>query len=131
MPPKTHEHVEAYLADLPAEALAVTQGLRALIRASHPGLTETIKWNAPSFSLNGADMLTLGLERNGAVRLVLHRGAKAKDLAGFRFDDPDGLARWPSIDRGVVVIRDKAALDALAAGLRDLVTRWIAVAGSP
>ncbi|MFV3074774.1 DUF1801 domain-containing protein [Niveispirillum fermenti] len=128
MPPKAYDHVDAYLADLPAGALTITQGLRALIRACHPGLTETIKWNAPSFSLDGMHMMTLGLERNGAVRLVLHRGAKAKDLTGFHFDDPAGLARWPAIDRGVVVIREVAHLEAHSAALGDLVTRWIAVA---
>lgn len=128
MPPKAYKSVEAFLADLPADALAVAQGLRALIKAAHPGLVEQVKWNAPSFSLDGTDLVTLGVERDGSIRLVLHRGAKVKDNAGFRFDDPSRLARWPAPDRGVVVVKDMAALAATSAGLGDLVTRWVAAA---
>lgn len=124
MPPKTYKSVEAFLADLTGEGLAVAEGLRALIKSARPDLAEGVKWNAPSFSLDGIDLLTLGVERDGSIRLVLHRGAKAQDATGFRFDDPEKLARWPAPDRGVVVVKDQAGLAARAAGLGDLVKRW-------
>lgn len=132
MPPKAYKSVEEFLGDLPVEALAVTEGLRALIKATHPGLEEQVKWNAPSFALDGTDLLTLGLERDGSVRLVLHRGAKVKDNGGFRFDDPQKLARWPAPDRGVVVVKDATSLAAQSVGLGDLIARWVAaVRGGP
>lgn len=125
MPPKAYKSVETFLADLPAETLAVVQELRALIRAAHPGLVERIKWNAPSFALDGVDLVTLGLQRDGTARIVLHRGAKVKDHSGFCFDDPDGLADWPAPDRGVVVIKDGADMEAKAEPLAAMIHRWV------
>lgn len=129
MPPKAYKNVDAFLADLPAETLAVVQELRTLIRAAHPGLVEGIKWNAPSFALDGTDLVTLGLQRDGTTRLVLHRGAKAKDNSGFRFDDPAGLADWPAPDRGVVVIKDSEEMAAKSEQLTAMVGRWVGEAG--
>ena len=125
MPPKAYKTVEAFLADLPAETLAVVQELRTLIRAAHPGLVEGIKWNAPSFSLDGTDLVTLGLQRDGTPRFVLHRGAKVKDNSGFHFDDPDGLADWPAPDRAVVVIKDSQEMAEKGKQLAAMVRRWV------
>ncbi|MBP7335526.1 DUF1801 domain-containing protein [Niveispirillum sp.] len=125
MPPKSYKDVEAFLDDLSPQARQVAHGLRALIRAVHPGLTEQVKWNAPSFALDGQDLLTLGVQRDGTIRLVLHRGAKVKDNDGFHVDDPLKLAQWPAPDRGVVIVRDAAALAAMEVGLTDLVRRWV------
>ena len=125
MPSSTYKTVDAFLADLPAQTLAVVQTLRSLISAAQPDLVERIKWNAPSFALDGTDLMTLGLQRDGSVRLVLHRGAKVKDNAGFRFDDPDGLADWPAPDRGVVVLKDAVDLHAKAERLTVMVRRWV------
>lgn len=83
--------------------LATVDLLRSLIRDAHPQLVERIRSNAPSFALDEEDRITLGLERKGGVRVVLHRGAKRKDTAGFHFSDPAGLAMWPAADRGVVI----------------------------
>lgn len=124
MPPTTYKSVDAFLADLSPDARCVAEGLRTLIRAAHPGLTEQVKWNAPSFALDGRDLLTLGVQRDGTIRLVLHRGAKVVGNDGFRFDDPLKLAQWPAPDRGVIVVKDGVALAAMEVGLTDLVRRW-------
>lgn len=99
--------------------------LRALALAAAPDVTEQIKWNAPSFCVDGDDRITLGLERKGGVRAVLHRGAKAKDTAGFAFADPDRLATWPSVDRGVLTFADEAALEAKEEAVAELFRRWL------
>lgn len=117
--------IEAFRADLDAETLAMIDRLRAIVASAHPDLVERIKWNAPSFALGEDDLLTLGLERRGGVRLVLHRGVRPKSAMGFSFDDPGGLARWPAADRGVVVFQDHREVEAAAAALRDLCARWI------
>lgn len=117
--------VEAYLAGLDPGTRATVDALRALIAASHAGLEESIKWNAPSFAYQGEHRITLGLEKNGAVRVVLHRDAKAKDSAGFHFDDPDRLARWPAVDRGALTVKNAAEVEAKSAALGDLFRRWI------
>ena len=117
--------VETWLAALDPEKRAGVDRLRAIVRAAAPDLTETIKWNAPNFSDGDQDRVTLGIERKGGWRVVLHRGAAAQETPGFAFDDPEGLARWPSPDRGVVTFGSPAALQANAAGLEGLVRRWV------
>ena len=121
--------IERFRAALDAETLATVDAIRAIVADSHPGLTESIKWNAPSFAVGGDDRITLGLERKGGVRVVLHRGAKPKPLAGFSFDDKDGLAKWPAPDRGVVVFQDEAEVAERAEAFRSLCASWIAATG--
>ncbi|RZJ84235.1 MAG: DUF1801 domain-containing protein, partial [Brevundimonas sp.] len=90
--------VEGFIETWPEAIQPLTRRLREIALAAAPDVTEYIKWNAPSFCVDGDDRITLGLERSGAVRVVLHRGAKAKDAAGFVFDDPMKLARWAAPD---------------------------------
>ncbi|RZJ94850.1 MAG: DUF1801 domain-containing protein, partial [Brevundimonas sp.] len=84
--------VAAFIETWPEPIRPLTRRLRDVALGAAPDVTEHIKWNAPSFCVEGDDRITLGLERSGAVRVVLHRGAKAKDAAGFVFDDPMKLA---------------------------------------
>ena len=106
-------------------ALLVTR-LRALALAAAPDVTEQIKWDAPSFCVDGDDRITLGIERKGGVRAVLHRGAKVRDASDFAFDDPDKLAKWPAADRGVMQFANTEALDGKAAAVGALFERWLA-----
>src|SRR4249919_1462948 len=118
--------VDTFRATLNARTLDTIDTIRGIIATSHSGLTERIKWNAPSFAIGGDDRITLGLERQGGVRVVMHRGAKPQALDGFRFDDRDGLARWPAPDRGIIVFQDKAEVERRSEALRDLCSRWFA-----
>lgn len=120
--------VEAYLENLDPVARMQIDALRKIVRASHDSLVEHIKWNAPSFMLDGEDRITLGLDRKGGVRLVLHRGAKARAADDFAFTDPAGLAAWPSPDRGVIQFRDVIEIEANADDLAALCARWLAAA---
>ena len=50
--------------------------LRQLIIKTEPRLKKHIKWNAPSYVLDGDDRITSNLmNRQGVVKLVLHMGA--------------------------------------------------------
>lgn len=119
--------VQTWLATVDPVRRAAVDRLRAIVGgAAGAEVSESIKWNAPSFAHRGADRVTLNLRPKGTLRLILHRGVKAKDAAGFAFADPAGLAAWPSADRGVVTLRDAADIDANAMALADLVRRWIA-----
>lgn len=117
--------VEDYLATLAPPVRSDVDALRAVVLSGHPGLTEEIKWNAPSFADDGQDRVTLGLDGKGGYRIVLHRGAKPLDTAGFHFDDEAKLAKWPAPDRGVIVLRDRTVIDARASDLSRLIARWI------
>ena len=117
--------IDTCRATLDPDILAMVDALRGIAAAAGPDLTERIKWNAPSFAVGDEDRITLGLERKGGVRVVLHRGAKAKDSAGFDFPDPDRLATWPASDRGVLTFATLAEIEDKRAALGDLFARWL------
>ena len=119
--------VDAWLDSLSPENRGGVDRLREIVRAAAPDLTESIKWNAPNFADGDQDRVTLGIERKGGWRVVLHRGNAILDTSDFAFDDPDGVARWPSPDRGVATFSTRAAVQATAAELERLVRRWVEV----
>ena len=119
--------VDSYLATLPSDTRGLVDILRSIIGAVNPALIERIKWNAPSFALDDVDRITLGVTPKGGVRVVLHRGAKAKPAADFRFDDPDGLAAWPTPDRGVLTFADAEAVVERKQALGSLFSRWLEI----
>lgn len=129
--PESHvHHVEAFRNGLDPETLATVDALRALIAATDARLHEGFKWNAPSFRLGTDHCVTLGLERKGGVRVVLHRGVLKKDAGNFNFDDPDRLAVWPSKDRGILIVRSLSELQTIRHKITDLVCRWLAAVAS-
>ncbi len=117
--------VDEYRRGLTPPLLAMVDALRDIVRGSYDGLSERIKWNAPSFAIGDQDRITLGVARNGAVRLVLHRGAKVKDSSDYQFDDHNHLASWVASDRGVIMFADIAEIEAKRAELTDLCSRWL------
>ncbi len=118
--------VEAFIAAMePPASREAVDAVRRLVLAAHDGVTEHIKWNGPSFCHGGDDRITVGLDRTGAVRVVLHRGVRVKDAADFVFEDEDGLVKWAARDRGVVLFADAAAVEARAEAFSRLAKRWI------
>jgi hypothetical protein len=118
--------VESFIAAMePPAAREAVAALRRLVLAAHEGVTEHIKWNGPSFCIDGDDRITLGLDRSGAVRVVLHRGVRVKDATDFHFEDEDGLVKWAARDRGVVMFNDRADVETRAAAFSRLANRWI------
>ncbi|QZH75851.1 MAG: DUF1801 domain-containing protein [Erythrobacter sp.] len=119
--------IDAFLVALAPAQRATVDRLRALVKASAPGLEERIKWNAPSFAKDDIDRITLGLERDGCIRVVIHRGAKAKDVAGFAFEAPSDLVRWAALDRGVMRFASVAEVASRENEISDLVRRWMEI----
>ena len=122
---KTSPTVEQFMQALDHPLKAEIDALRALVKGANPGLTEQIKWNAPSFAVDGDDRITFKLHPPRHVQLVFHRGAKVKDASGFTFSDETGLIAWAATDRGLVTIRDMADLEAKRNALVTLINRWV------
>ena len=100
--------------------------LRAAILASDSGITEQIKWNAPSFCYGGDDRVTFRLQPGDRVDLIFHRGAKVRaDADKFEFEDPTGRLQWASSDRGVVAVADGRDLKAKRDDIVKLVNLWM------
>lgn len=120
--------LDTYLEDLTPDARQMIDALRMIVRSGLPHAVETIKWNAPSFAVDGEDRITLGLGRKGEARLVLHRGAKKRELIDLTAIDHASVASWPTPDRGVVTFCDLEAIHAREAELTSLCSRWATAA---
>lgn len=102
--------------------------LRAAVLAADARIAEGIKWNAPSYHVDGAHFATFHLRSKVGVQLVLHLGAKARPDATVRaaVPDPQGLLEWKSADRATFTVRDATDAAAKASALTSLVRAWIA-----
>lgn len=118
------DDADAFLATLKHPRKAEIEALRQLIRQAEPELEEVIKWNAPSYRIDGDDRVTMNFS-GGKLRLILHRGAKAKPIENFKFADPAGLIDWAAPDRGVMTIADGAAVKSNGKAIADIVRRWV------
>ena len=103
----------------------ISDVLRSAILAADARIEENVKWNSPNFTVDGADRVTLRLNPKGGVQVILHRGAK-KDDSPFVVDDPTGELEWRGHDRAILTVADEPDARRLAAGLTELVTRWLA-----
>lgn len=127
---KTAQTVAAWLADQTPDVRGAVERLRtlALGAGEGEGVTEHIKWNGPSFCIDGDDRITVGIAPKGGVRAILHRGVKAKDAAGFSFPDDSGLIQWAAVDRGVITFADEDAISAHADAFAAICRRWFEAA---
>jgi len=100
--------------------------LRTAILDSNDGITEHIKWKAPSFRYAGEDRVTFRLFPEDRVQLIFHRGVKVKgDSKDFVFEDGTGLLKWVANDRAVVALRDAEDAEAKRPALVEVVNRWV------
>ncbi|RYD85815.1 MAG: DUF1801 domain-containing protein [Verrucomicrobiaceae bacterium] len=115
--------VEDFLRTLDHPHKTEIEHIRSLILTA-PGVREKVKWNAPTFGLQGKDQITFHLRAKG-IMLVLHRGVKSQEATDLRFEDPDGLLEWPAKDRAILKIQTKDELDAKEEAIAKLVHRWL------
>jgi hypothetical protein len=118
--------VDAFLVALAHPQDAAIQRLRAAIRATDPRIGEDIKWNAPSFHLDGRHFATMQLRRTDSVLLVLHLGAGKRALAKDAIADPQGLLTWLGADRATLSFAGAADVDARAKALQAVLKQWVA-----
>lgn len=101
--------------------------VRDSILGADEGISEHIKWNAPSYVFNGVDRITFRLHPPKNIQLIFHRGVEVKDNANFSFTDPSGLIQWKTKDRGVVTFTDMDDFIAKRSDFTSLVKAWISV----
>jgi uncharacterized protein YdeI (YjbR/CyaY-like superfamily) len=100
--------------------------LREIILSSNDKLTEQIKWNAPSFCINGDDRITFKIQPPKNVQLIFHRGAKVRsDVESFSFEDPSGMIKWATKDRGVITFQNMQEIEGRKSDLEAVIDKWI------
>jgi hypothetical protein len=110
------EEVDAFMTALDHPFKVEVQAVRAIIKGVHPGITEQIKWKAPSFSYKGY-LVTFNLWARQHVHLVFHNGALLNDKTGLLAGD------YP--DRRMLYFKDMAEVRAKQAALVEFIRTWI------
>jgi hypothetical protein len=110
------EEVEAYMAALDHPLKAEIQAVRKIIKGANKGITEQIKWNAPSFAYKDY-LVTFNLHAKQHVHLVFHNGAI--------LPDPSGLLEGGYPDRRMAYFANMKEVKAKKAALQQLVQEWV------
>jgi hypothetical protein len=122
--------VDQFLASLNLEQIDLVNQIRSEVKAAAPGLVEGIKWNAPSYSLDGNDIITFNFRNYQVPALIFHTGPGGKDTRTGRhsFQDPSGAVEWLADKRFVVKIASGEELQLIKARLEEWVVNWVAYA---
>lgn len=116
--------VDALMATLEHPHRDAVQALREIVCGADARIAEGVKWNAPSFR-TGEYFATTHLRAKTGIALILHLGAKVRDIPAVTVDDPDHLLTWLAKDRAIVSFAGLADLQARAPALQALIRHWI------
>ena len=121
--------VDEFLAGQEPSRRAQVEDLRAIVRDADPRLVEIVKWNSPSYQLDGVDRLTINAAGKGPVRLILHFGTgrpEDKDAAASFAGDPENLLTWHSDIRASLALPEPSARAARHEAMVAVIRAWLA-----
>ena len=125
-PGNLNDEVTRFLDGLNHPFRAEIEELRVSIVNAHGGLTETIKWNGPNYSLDKADRITMRIHPPGKIQLIFHRGAKVQEQPENRLlNDDAGLLIWKENDRAIATFTNLADVVKSQSALTKIVQDWI------
>lgn len=125
-----YKTVEEFLDGLNEDKRSQVDTLRDLILNTEPQLKEHIKWNAPSYVLDGEDRITFNLmNKQEVVKLVLHMGATRKEDKKGKpiMQDQSELIEWSSDIRGMITFNTIDDITSNIAALKRIITDWLAI----
>lgn len=122
----TTQAVNDLVSSLNHPATQEIQMLRDIVCEVSPSIQEGVKWNAPSFRVDEY-FATINLREKQGVGVVLHFGAKVRDVAAGResIADPDRLLKWLARDRATVRFSDKDDIAARKPAFQAVLRQWI------
>lgn len=126
-PESGHQQVVEFLDKLEHPLKTEIVEIRDIILSVNEHMTEHIKWNAPSFRINGEDRVTFNLFGKDRFRLIFHCGAKASGRAKNEplFEDETKLLEWAAGDRAVISFTGKHDVEAKKDKLVEVVAKWL------
>ena len=121
--------VDEFLSELSDDRRQQVEALRTIIKNINPNLTEHIKWNSPSYVLDGEDRITFNMHYSDQTMILIHMGATRKeDKKGTPILSEDfGLVKWNSDIRGTLSFR---TLDEIAVNKDKIITllkNWLSI----
>ena len=81
--------------------------LRTIIMSTGLNLAESIKWNAPNYSINGNDRITLRIDSPKQIQIIFHRGAKVQTQPTERIlSNKYSILLWKENDRAIASFKN-------------------------
>jgi hypothetical protein len=128
-----NKQVNAFLDELKHPLREEIETLRSIILNANKQLNENIKWNAPNYYLENADIITMKIYPPRKVQLIFHRGAKVKEQPANRLMKKDyEFLFWKANDRAVATFESYTDIQQVKPALIKLIKEWCmeAVEGS-
>ena len=124
---KNIESVDEFVLNMNHPQIEIIQLVREIIKQTGDNLLEGIKWNAPSYSLNGNDIITLNFHSKEYVTIVFHTGPKGKDTHTKRplFIDETNLLEWQADKRAVIKLQTLSQLEKDQDNIKKIIRLWI------
>jgi hypothetical protein len=110
------EQVNEFMTGLEHPLKAEVQAVREIIMGVHSGITEDIKWSAPTFSYKGY-ILTFHLRATQHVHLIFHNAA----ILPIESD----LLEGEYVDRRMTYFKSMAEIEANKAELERIIQAWV------
>jgi hypothetical protein len=108
--------VDAYMQALEHPLKPVMEAVRAIILGAHPGITEGIKWNSPSFYYKG-DMVVFHTRSAEHLLLIFPNG--------IVIGDESGLLEGDYVDRRMAYFRSMDEVNSKQAALESAILGWV------
>ena len=102
------------------------QSIRRVILEAVPGISEGIKWKAPSFRTHEY-FATTNLREKDGIGFILHLGAKAKKLGpgGIAIEDTAHLLKWLAPDRASIRFTSASDFQSKKVAFASIIRSWI------
>src|SRR5262245_14874732 len=106
------------------------EAIRKSVLGVDKTIAEGIKWNSPSFRTSEY-FATTNLREKKGIGLILHLGAKVRDLpaGGVAIDDPAQLLKWLGKDRAMIVFEGATDFKGKKSAFERIIRQWIAHVG--
>lgn len=124
---KNTQDVNEFVISLKHPQENIIQLMRELIKKSSSELVEGIKWNSPSYSLEGNDIITFNFHYKGVISLVFHTGPKGKDTHTKKqlFVDETNHLEWLADKRAVLKISSIEEFEAMEKDIEKIIDIWV------
>lgn len=101
--------------------------LRDCILSSNKNLTENIKWNAPNYSFENEDRITMRIQpATTQVQLIFHRGAKKQEQPKDKLIvNNSKMLVWKENDRAIITFKNRQDIENGKFELKNIINEWI------
>lgn len=123
-PADTTAAVNQFMSSLQHPHKLAIEAVRQVICGAHPTVSEGVKWNSPSFRTTEY-FATTHLRAKTGIGVILHLGAKVREVAAVPIEDPEGLLTWLAKDRAMVSLSSVEEVNLRKSALQAIVCQWI------